>query len=190
MFVVSNVSNGTRVRHISIDNEEKEKFETYEQAHQVFESMEKGLKKNYRIKPIECERCDGNDDLTIIHVNDESKACCQKCLVEMFTKKNPVGRPSVGVTKKVSLTLSEEDWKWIDEQAEGNRSKLLRYLIGQEQSSESRWSNNACLGYAILGAEKLGYKDEQIKELMRAVYGEFDWKSVDEAKDVYNKSSY
>lgn len=94
------------------------------------------------------------------------------------------------MTKKVSLTLSEEDWKWFDDQAEGNRSKLLRYLIGQEQNSEALWSNNACLGYVILGAEKLSYNDDQIRELVRAIYSEFDWKSIDVAKDVYNKSSY
>lgn len=52
------------------------------------------------------------------------------------------------------------------------------------------WSNNACLGYAIMGAKKLGYSEEQIKELVRAIYGEFDWKTVEEAKEVYNKSPY
>lgn len=96
----------------------------------------------------------------------------------------------LGITKKVSLTLSEEDWAWFEEEAKGNRSQLLRYLIGQEQSPEGRWSNNACLGYAILGAKKLGYGEEQIGKLIRAIYSEFDWKSVDQAKEVYNESPY
>lgn len=100
------------------------------------------------------------------------------------------GRPSLGITQKISLTLSEEDWAWLDEQAKGNRSQLLRYLIGQEQSPEGRWSNNACLGYAILGAKKLGYDEEQIGKLIKAIYSEFDWKSVDQAKEVYNGSPY
>lgn len=103
------------------------------------------------------------------------------------------GRPSLGVTKKVSLTLPEETWERFDAEAEklvGSRSALLRYLIGQEQSPESRWSNNACLGYAILGAQKLGYSEGQVKDLIRAVYGQFDLKSVEEARTVYEQSPY
>ncbi|HAJ4038279.1 TPA: DUF2239 family protein [Escherichia coli] len=101
-----------------------------------------------------------------------------------------VGRPSLGVTKKVSLTLPAHEWDWVDEQAKGNRSQFLRQLVWESQSSESEWSNNACLGYAILGAKKLGYDDEQIEDLVRAIYREFDFKTVDEAKDTYNQSSY
>lgn len=141
---------------------------------------------------MKCMNCGGTHDVIDFYVGEEKMILCADCRHKLLSgkKSTKVGRPSLGVTKKVSLTLSEEDWQWIDEQAEGNRSQLFRYLIGQEQSSEGRWSNNACLGYAILGAEKLGYNDEQIQELVRAIYGEFDWKSVDKAKDVYNKSSY
>jgi len=121
--------------------------------------------------------------------------CRFKLLASPLKQRNqgarqPVGRPSLGITQKISLTLSEEDWTWLDEQAKGNRSQLLRYLIGQEQSPEGRWSNNASLGYAILGAKKLGYSEEQIGKLVRAIYSEFDWKSVDQAKEVYNESPY
>lgn len=52
------------------------------------------------------------------------------------------------------------------------------------------WSNNACLGYAILAAKQLGYTDDQIQKLVRAIHNQFDWKSVDEAKEIYNKSTY
>ena len=52
------------------------------------------------------------------------------------------------------------------------------------------WSNNACLGYAILGAKKLGYSEEQIEALVRAIYSGFDWVSIEEAKEVYSKSPY
>lgn len=143
-----------------------------------------------------CVRCRGTNDVAELTIpvtgGYETIRLCVDCRVKLFTKDpvKKIGRPSLGVTKKVSLTLPEEDWKWMDEQAEGNRSQLLRYLISQEKSPEGRWSNNACLGYAILGAKKLGYDDERIQELVRAIYSEFDWKSVDEAKDTYNKSSY
>lgn len=45
---------------------------------------------------------------------------------------NEVGRPAIGITKKVSLTLSESDWEWLDEKAEGNRSRFLLKMIKKE----------------------------------------------------------
>ena len=52
------------------------------------------------------------------------------------TKKGAVsmkrlGRPLIGVTKKVSLTLSDDLWKEFDRDAEsvGGRSAFLRYLV-------------------------------------------------------------
>lgn len=111
-------------------------YATYEQAEKALEEMELSLPKGlFRVVATECERCNGDDDLTIIHVNGEPKAYCKNCRVEMFTKKKNVGRPSVGVTKKVSLTLPEEEWEWLDEQAQGNRSQFLRNLVWEKQSS-------------------------------------------------------
>lgn len=101
-----------------------------------------------------------------------------------------VGRPQLGITKKVSLTLSEEDWKWFDEKARGNRSDLLRRLVWEKQSPEAEWDNYACLGYVILGARKIGMDEEQIKNLISSIHGEFDLKSVDQANEVYVKSDY
>jgi hypothetical protein len=140
---------------------------------------------------MKCMNCGGTHDVIDFYVGEEKMILCADCRHKLLSSKSKkAGRPSLGITKKVSLTLSEDDWEWIDEQAEGNRSQLLRYLINQEQSPEGRWSNNACLGYAILGAEKIGYSEGQIQQLVRAIYGEFDMKSVDEAKDTYNKSSF
>ncbi|MNN99244.1 hypothetical protein D3C81_2188330 [compost metagenome] len=53
-----------------------------------------------------------------------------------------------------------------------------------------QWSNNACLGYIIAGLERKGWTEEQIREVVRAVYSEFDFKTVDEAKAIYNESFY
>ncbi|TCP24466.1 hypothetical protein EV207_12526 [Scopulibacillus darangshiensis] len=145
---------------------------------------------------MECMNCGGTYDVIDFYIGEEKMILCADCrhkLVAITSKHkqgNKAGRPSLGETKKVSLTLSEDDWEWIDEKAKGNRSKLLRYLIGQEQSSEGRWSNDACLGYAILAAEKLGYSEKKVQELVVAIYGEFDRKSIGEAKDTYNQSSY
>lgn len=51
---------------------------------------------------------------------------------ELLDEPKKVGRPSLGVTKKVSLTLSEETWAFLDKVMEKNkesRSELLRNLI-------------------------------------------------------------
>lgn len=48
--------------------------------------------------------------------------------------KKVVGRPSLGVTKKISVTLPEKIWEWLDQEAEGNRSRInFKYNgIGQK----------------------------------------------------------
>jgi len=140
---------------------------------------------------MKCMNCGGTHDVIDFYVGDNKLILCADCRHKLLVNKNKkAGRPSLGITKKVSLTLPEEDWEWFDQKAKGNRSQLLRYLIHQEQSPEGRWSNNACLGYAILGAKKLGYDDEQIRQLVGAIYREFDFKTVDEAKNIYNQSDY
>lgn len=101
-----------------------------------------------------------------------------------------VGRPAIGITKKVSLTLSEDNWEWLDEKAAGNRSGFLREIVWNALGNESEWSNQACLGYAIAGAKKLGYDDEKIDELIGAIYAEFDKKSVPEAEEIYRESDF
>lgn len=191
MFVVRGLD-GKIVTSTELGKEEKEEqHDTYEQAQQVLQGIEKSLPKGmFRIVALDCERCGGDNDLAIIHVNDEPKAYCQSCRFEMFTPKNPVGRPTVGITKKISLTLPELEWEWFDEQAKGNRSQFVRHLVWERQSPENEWNNYACLGYAIAGAQKLGYDDEKIRELVRAIYGEFDWKTVPAAEKIYKESDY
>lgn len=137
-----------------------------------------------------CERCESNDDVAMIYVNDEPKTYCQKCRVEMFTKKKPVGRPSLGITRKVSLTLDEDDWEYLDKKADGNRSKFIRQVVTNALGNESEWDNYACLGYAIKGAEKLGYSHDEIKKLVRSIYSQFDTTSVPEANKIYRESDH
>ncbi|WP_379248242.1 RuvA C-terminal domain-containing protein [Paenibacillus sp. GCM10028914] len=63
-------------------------------------------------------------------------------------------------------------------------------LVPHVQVPESQWSNNTCLGYAILGAQNLGYSQDQIKELVRAINSEFDITSIEEAIVVYELLPY
>lgn len=76
-----------------------------------------------------CERCNGINDVAVTYVNDVPKTYCLDCRVEMFSKKRRVGRPTLGVTKKVSLTLEEKEWQLLDEKAEGNRSAFIRETL-------------------------------------------------------------
>ncbi|MCC3380722.1 hypothetical protein ACFQ5D_10860 [Paenibacillus farraposensis] len=92
--------------------------------------------------------------------------------------------------KVLSKDLTAEQTKILD-QAENLFKQVYQTgfnearLIGGEE-----WSNNACLGYAILGARKMRYSEEQTKKLIRSMYSQFDLTSVGEAIEVYNKSSY
>ena len=52
-----------------------------------------------------------------------------------------------------------------------------------------QWSNNACYGYAILAAKRIGLTEQQISELIRAMGNCHDMKTIEEAKDVYCNSS-
>ncbi|MNI21003.1 hypothetical protein D3C81_2055620 [compost metagenome] len=51
-----------------------------------------------------------------------------------------------------------------------------------------QWSNNACLGYIRAALERRGWDDEQIRDVVGAVYREFDFKTIEEAKLIYEKS--
>ncbi|WP_197029981.1 hypothetical protein [Paenibacillus sp. 1-18] len=46
-------------------------------------------------------------------------------------------------------------------------------------------SNNACLGYIISALRRQGWEDEKIREVTRAVYFEFDFKTTYEAEEIY-----
>lgn len=61
-----------------------------------------------------CERCNGTDNVAMVYINDIPRTYCNKCRSEMFERKNPVGRPKEGITKKVSLTLPPDVWQLID----------------------------------------------------------------------------
>src|SRR5699024_9159092 len=92
--------------------------------------------------------------------------------------------------RKVSLTLSEDNWEWLDEKAEGNRSKFLREIVWNALGNESEWSNYAALGYAIAGAKRIGMNDDKTNDLIKAIYGEFDMKSDGEGEEIYRESDY
>jgi hypothetical protein len=54
-------------------------------------------------------------------------------------------------------------------------------------SEHHEWSNKACLGYAILAADRLGLKEEQEQKLLGALLHVMDMNSVDKAEQTYLK---
>lgn len=143
--------------------------------------------------PMKCMNCGGTHDVTDFYSGDDYIILCANCRQRLAMGKlnlSKVGRPSMGTTKKVSLTLSDDMWEWLDEKAQGNRSAFLREIVWNALGNESEWSNYAALGYAIAGAKKIGMTDDKINDLVKAIYGEFDMKSVPEAEDIYRESDY
>lgn len=52
---------------------------------------------------------------------------------KLYVEEIKIGRPSLGLTKKVSITLPEDDWDWIDQQ--GSRSETFRKLVYNARNS-------------------------------------------------------
>lgn len=99
-------------------------------------------------------------------------------------------RSSHGVTKTVKLTLPESAWEYIDKKAAGNRSEFIRKLLDHDIESQGEWSDKACLGYAILTANELGYSEEQTEQLLLQFYRTLNLKTINEAKAAYESSRY
>ncbi|WP_171046314.1 hypothetical protein [Lentibacillus cibarius] len=52
------------------------------------------------------------------------------------------------------------------------------------------WNNQAALGYTIAAAKKISLTDDAIQDLIKAMHSGFDMKTIEEAIDIYRKSSY
>lgn len=86
--------------------------------------------------------------------------------------------------------LTPENIRLVDRVEQiSQQSFSYGYKIGSAIQADE-WSNNACLGYAIKGARRLGLTDEQTRKLIRSIYSTFDDVSVDEAKRTYENSPY
>lgn len=90
---------------------------------------------------VSCERCGSSFNVTIIYVDEVPVTYCKTCKTALFSKKRSVGRPSIGITKKVSLTLTKDDWEQFDIRAKGNRSLFLRKMIVKALDEDTQYSN-------------------------------------------------
>lgn len=68
---------------------------------------------------------------------DQQKKSLER-YIDQLNNSNQVGRPPIGVTKKVSLTLTNEEWDWLEENENGNRSRFLRGIVQKEIESSRK----------------------------------------------------
>ncbi|NUU73940.1 hypothetical protein [Paenibacillus xylanilyticus] len=125
---------------------------------------------------MECMNCGSTNDTTDLLSNNEKVILCVDCRFDLATGKlklplKTMGRPFLGITKKVSLTMTKQLWEHLEVKSYNNRSVYLRSLVNRDFQEMIR-DNEACLGYAILGAKRLGYSSEQIELLVKAINGE------------------
>ncbi|MDN8593068.1 hypothetical protein Q0V21_30535 [Paenibacillus sp. 11B] len=142
---------------------------------------------------MECMNCGSTSDTTDFLYNGERVILCVDCRYDQATGKltlplKTMGRPSLGITKKVSLTMPEKLWEHLDVQAKNSRSEYLRSLVDWDRSTAGQWGNEACLGYVMLAAERIGYSPQQLDLLIQAIQHEFDVTTVHEARKAYERN--
>lgn len=59
-----------------------------------------------------------------------------------------------------------------------------------DEMLNQRWSNSACMGYAIIAMESLSYPPEKIREAVREIDAAKDAFDLEEAMRRYNNSPY
>jgi Arc/MetJ-type ribon-helix-helix transcriptional regulator len=121
-------------------------------------------------KHLVCDRCEGTENVALTYIDFEERKYCDICRQELFGKKNKVGRPSLGVTKKISLTMAEHYWEWLDEEAKGNRSAFVRDAVIHLLAERNRsYESDVYLGYLIKGLRELSYSEEEIIKIATTV---------------------
>lgn len=62
--------------------------------------------------------------------------------------------------------------------------------VGGSPEDSQSWSNQAALGYVIMSGERAGFSEDDIQRLVRAMHNRLDMKTLEEAADIYRRSSY
>lgn len=78
-----------------------------------------------------CEQGENNGKEVMYETKEEAERACKSMQPSfknlLYVEEIKIGRPPIGVTKKVSVTLPQDDWDWIDKQ--GTRSETFRRLV-------------------------------------------------------------
>jgi hypothetical protein len=136
--------------------------------------------------------CGSRNDTIDFMAGGQKVILCVDCRYDLATGKltlplKTMGRPPIGITKKISVTMPEKFWEHLDAKAK-SRSESVRSLVDRDMTTAGHWGNNACLGYVMLAAERIGISSDQLDLLLQAIQHEFDVTSVAEAKKAYTSS--
>lgn len=89
--------------------------------------------------------------------------------------------------KHLPLSLATANIKLLDEL---EQHLIQAYEAGISQIEGQAWSNQSAMGYAIMAADQIGWSDEQIHQLVKALHNRFDAVSLEQAAEHYRKSPY
>lgn len=109
------------------------------------------------------------------------------------TGKRPVGRPALGITKKVSLTLTAEEWEKIESSGQPTIAAYVRQLMKDGQRKEAdmipllqerirEWENR----YALLEKE---IRDLQAEQNISNLKSNMTRAQVEERWEIYLSSN-
>lgn len=88
------------------------------------------------IKPM-CTKCKGDESPHSVEPLDSPYWICHECLTVF--KNSKIGRPSIGKSRPVKITLSDSDWEHIDKLVETGRVKsYAEYFRDLHESSLTR----------------------------------------------------
>lgn len=90
------------------------------------------------------------------------------------------GRPRLGVTKKLSLTLEPHEWEKFDKAADNNRSAYLRDLVLGSKESAFLKDEETFLKYVRFSLNELNYSQEQIEDVILQLKNDFETITPDE----------
>ena len=86
--------------------------------------------------------------------SEKTQTFCSECYGKEAPPEVKRGRPTLGKTAKISLTISEGEWTILDGLANGNRSKYIRNLVLNDIDSR------------VLKLPKLYFKNDDHEKLL------------------------
>lgn len=88
-------------------------------------------------------------------------------------------------TREVQITLSKSAWENMKSLSqEAPLEEMIQFLILKGLNAQD-WSNSAALGYMLLAADEITLDPEITYNLLRAMFRQFDIKTLKEAEEAY-----
>lgn len=139
---------------------------------------------------MKCFRCHATDKLVSTMMNGQIYTQCKKCYSKARQEKKDADRSKIDITENISLKLERGYWALFEQKADGNKPAYLHNIVMESLNNRSKWNDDACLGYAIKGLERLEYPPNEIKKIILSIFTTFDTLAITEAEKKYVNSPY